>query len=130
MGFCAFCKVAVDPNIEQCSKCGNLRFRFLTGRRHRKVTPPGRVLGWPDTSGRAIPSLGFVWSEDAEMTEPPQDPKDLAIRLEEDELVLPARPSLTFKGRGWMEYIDTRTEETWWEQFDSLEWRIRQLKNF
>jgi hypothetical protein len=92
MGFCAFCKVVVDPNIECCVECRNLRFRFLTGRRHQNSLgdPPGRVVGHFDP----IPPIEYSPHEG-----------DIRYYDAEDE-------------RSWMEYIDTRTEETWWEQFD------------
>src|SRR5579863_4598318 len=100
MGFCAFCKVAVDPNIEQCSECGNRRFRFLTGRRKKaSIQPP--YVGVKDLAIELEDKLGRIPS------------------LAESESYLNAyyRPT-TVK---WMEYIDTRTEETWWERFDEID---------
>jgi hypothetical protein len=114
MGFCAFCKVVVDPNIEQCPECGNRRFRFLTGRRQER-----------GDSSAEPPSIRL---------------KDLLIRMEDEigriplaaeaERYVNAHYKPPTVSRTWMECIDTRTEETWWERFDEIEWRTRQLKDF
>lgn len=124
MGFCAFCKVAVNPSIEQCPECMNRRFRFLTGRRQREGNPPGRVVHI---------------DEQERIERRRQGVKDLLIELEDQLGRLPSDDEAEYHVRkhferskcgGWMQYIDTRTKLMWWEPFEEIEWRIRQLKDF
>jgi TPR repeat protein len=109
MGFCPCCNHAVHPRVDECPECGNRRFCFLTGQvrfdpRFSRV----EQIGFKDALIEYIEESGLDEAED-----------------------LPERYfELLGPRTGLMEYVDTRAEQTWWERYDEIDFKVNQIRAF